>query len=122
MTNSFCVITNYRVNDIQQELDEYTENSAQLEKELEASLVQVEKQNRDLEHQNQRLKNEIEMLRVSLIIHRTLKNIHNSQHGTIIMGLLVQLIVTLPSVTQFAGLIPTQGNISVHEPVCWLLV
>lgn len=55
----------YRVNDIQQELDEYTENSAQLEKELEASLGQVEKQNRDLEHQNQRLKNEIEMLKVS---------------------------------------------------------
>lgn len=54
----------FRVIDIQQELDEYTENSAQLEKELEASLVQVEKQNRDLEHQNQRLKNEIEMLRV----------------------------------------------------------
>lgn len=54
-----------RANDIQQELDEYTENSAQLEKELEASLVQVEKQNRDLEHQNQRLKNEIEILRVS---------------------------------------------------------
>lgn len=54
-----------RANDIQQELDEYTENSAQLEKELEASLVQVEKQNRDLEHQNLRLKNEIEILRVS---------------------------------------------------------
>lgn len=57
----------FRANDIQQELDEYTENSAQLEKELEASLVQVEKQNRDLEHQNQRLKNEIEMLRVSFM-------------------------------------------------------
>ncbi|XP_047023876.1 nuclear distribution protein nudE-like 1 isoform X1 [Helicoverpa zea] len=55
-----------KVSDIQQELDEYTENSAQLEKELEASLVQVEKQNRDLEHQNQRLKNEIEMLRSKL--------------------------------------------------------
>lgn len=54
----------FRANDIQQELDEYTENSAQLEKELEASLVQVEKQNGDLKHQNQRLKNEIEMLRV----------------------------------------------------------
>lgn len=58
-----------RANDIQQELDEYTENSAQLEKELEASLVQVEKQNRDLEHQNQRLKNEIEILRVSIYMH-----------------------------------------------------
>ncbi|XP_026317543.1 nuclear distribution protein nudE-like 1 isoform X1 [Hyposmocoma kahamanoa] len=55
-----------KANDIQQELDEYTENSAQLEKELEASLVQVEKQNRDLEHQNQRLKNEIEILRSKL--------------------------------------------------------
>lgn len=58
--------TDCRANDIQQELDEYTENSAQLEKELEASLVQVEKQNRDLEHQNQRLKSEIEILRVSV--------------------------------------------------------
>ncbi|CAH2980278.1 unnamed protein product [Chilo suppressalis] len=62
-----------KVNDIQQELDEYTENSAQLEKELEASLVQVEKQNRDLDHQNQRLKNEIEMLRNKL---------ERSQHET----------------------------------------
>ncbi|XP_049868814.1 nuclear distribution protein nudE-like 1 isoform X2 [Pectinophora gossypiella] len=62
-----------KANDIQQELDEYTENSAQLEKELEASLVQVEKQNRDLEHQNQRLKNEIEMLRNKL---------ERSQHET----------------------------------------
>ena len=71
----YCIATDnyhdswtcFRVIDIQQELDEYTENSAQLEKELEASLVQVEKQNRDLEHQNQRLKNEIEMLRVNII-------------------------------------------------------
>ncbi|XP_075973535.1 nuclear distribution protein nudE-like 1 [Anticarsia gemmatalis] len=62
-----------KVIDIQQELDEYTENSAQLEKELEASLVQVEKQNRDLEHQNQRLKSEIEMLRNKL---------ERSQHET----------------------------------------
>ncbi|CAB3230048.1 unnamed protein product [Arctia plantaginis] len=62
-----------KVIDIQQELDEYTENSAQLEKELEASLVQVEKQNRDLENQNQRLKNDIEMLRNKL---------ERSQHET----------------------------------------
>ncbi|XP_050561062.1 nuclear distribution protein nudE-like 1 isoform X1 [Spodoptera frugiperda] len=62
-----------KVIDLQQELDDYTENSAQLEKELEASLVQVEKQNRDLEHQNQRLKNEIEMLRNKL---------ERSQHET----------------------------------------
>ncbi|KAM3964494.1 nuclear distribution protein nudE isoform 2-T2 [Aphomia sociella] len=62
-----------KANEIQQELDEYTENSAQLEKELEASLVQVEKQNRDLENQNQRLKNEIEMLRNKL---------ERSQHET----------------------------------------
>ncbi|XP_063533915.1 nuclear distribution protein nudE-like 1 isoform X1 [Cydia strobilella] len=59
--------------DMQQELDEYTENSAQLEKELEASLLQVEKQNRDLEHQNQRLKNEIESLKNKL---------ERSQHET----------------------------------------
>ncbi|XP_059047021.1 nuclear distribution protein nudE homolog 1 isoform X2 [Achroia grisella] len=59
--------------EFQQELDEYTENSAQLEKELEASLVQVEKQNRDLENQNQRLKNEIEMLKNKL---------ERSQHET----------------------------------------
>ncbi|XP_026750859.1 nuclear distribution protein nudE-like 1-A isoform X2 [Galleria mellonella] len=59
--------------EFQQELDEYTENSAQLEKELEASLVQVEKQNRDLEHQNQRLKTEIEMLKNKL---------ERSQHET----------------------------------------
>lgn len=66
----FCV---HRARDIQQELDEYTENSAQLEKELEASLEQVEKQNRDLEHQNQRLKNDIETLKVLLdfICHNT---------------------------------------------------
>ncbi|CAH2037449.1 unnamed protein product, partial [Iphiclides podalirius] len=62
-----------KVNDIQQELDEYTENSAQLEKELETSLVQVENQNRDLKHQNQRFKNEIEILR---------KKLERSQHET----------------------------------------
>ncbi|CAH0723402.1 unnamed protein product, partial [Brenthis ino] len=55
-----------KARDIQQELDEYTENSAQLEKELEASLEQVEKQNRDLEHQNQRLKNDIDTLKTKL--------------------------------------------------------
>lgn len=63
---SSIILNVCRVIDIQQELDEYTENSAQLEKELEASLVQVEKQNRDLEHQNQRLKNDIDILRVCL--------------------------------------------------------
>ncbi|CAG5059745.1 unnamed protein product [Parnassius apollo] len=62
-----------KANEIQHELDEYTENSAQLEKELEASLVQVEKQNRDLEFQNQRLKNEIDILR---------KKLERSQHET----------------------------------------
>lgn len=56
-----------RNSDTQQELDEYTENSAQLEKELEATLAQTEKQNRDLEHQNRRLKNEIESLRVCTV-------------------------------------------------------
>lgn len=61
---SFITFFICRAIEIQHELDEYTENSAQLEKELEASLGQVEKQNRDLEHQNQRLKNEIETLRV----------------------------------------------------------
>ncbi|GBP68517.1 Nuclear distribution protein nudE-like 1 [Eumeta japonica] len=55
-----------KANDIQQELDEYTENSAQLEKELEASLGQVEQQNKELVHQNQRLKNDIELLRNKL--------------------------------------------------------
>ncbi|XP_026488207.1 nuclear distribution protein nudE-like 1 isoform X1 [Vanessa tameamea] len=55
-----------KARDIQQELDEYTENSAQLEKELEASLEQVEKQNRDLDHQNQRLQNKIDDLKNKL--------------------------------------------------------
>lgn len=62
-----CRLTS-RVIDTQQELDEYTENSASLEKELEASLEQVERQNKDLENQNQRLKNEIELLRVNKIM------------------------------------------------------
>ncbi|XP_026725003.1 nuclear distribution protein nudE homolog 1-like isoform X1 [Trichoplusia ni] len=62
-----------KVIDTQQELDEYTENSASLEKELEASLEQVERQNKDLENQNQRLKNEIELLRNKL---------ERSQHET----------------------------------------
>ncbi|XP_041978757.1 nuclear distribution protein nudE homolog 1 isoform X1 [Aricia agestis] len=55
-----------KANDIQHELDEYTENSAQLEKELEASLDQVEKQNKDLMNQNERLKDEIASLRNKL--------------------------------------------------------
>ncbi|CAG9584662.1 unnamed protein product [Danaus chrysippus] len=62
-----------KATDIQQELDEYTENSAQLEKELDASLVRVEKRNRDLEHQNLRLKNDIDMLKSKL---------ERSQHET----------------------------------------
>lgn len=53
-----------RAREIQQELDEYTENSAQLERELETSLEQVEKQNRDLEQKNERLLNKIDDLKV----------------------------------------------------------
>ncbi|VVD00840.1 unnamed protein product [Leptidea sinapis] len=59
--------------DIQKELDEYTENSEQLEKELEASLIQVEKQNNDLSKHNQRLLNEIDVLKTKL---------ERSQHET----------------------------------------
>ncbi|XP_026725008.1 nuclear distribution protein nudE homolog 1-like [Trichoplusia ni] len=60
-----------KVIDTQQELDEYTENSASLEKELEASLEQVERQNKDLENQNQRLKNEIETNKLERSQHET---------------------------------------------------
>lgn len=55
-----------KATDLQHELDEYTENSAQLEKELEASLEHAEKSNCQLMQQNQRLNNEIEILKNKL--------------------------------------------------------
>lgn len=71
-----CFSTHFRANDLQQELDEYTENSAQLEKELETSLAQAEKENRDLKFQNNRFRNEIDSLRVSFTLLKYMDGIN----------------------------------------------
>lgn len=49
-----------------EELAEFQEGSRELEAELEAQLVQAEQRNRDLQADNQRLKYEVETLKVGL--------------------------------------------------------
>ncbi|KZC11800.1 Nuclear distribution protein nudE-like 1-A [Dufourea novaeangliae] len=55
-----------RKEDTERELEEFQENSQLLEKELEASLEQAEKTNRDLRQRNTRLATEVEQLRTRL--------------------------------------------------------
>lgn len=55
-----------RKEDIERELEEFQENSQMLEKELEGSLEQSEKSNRELRQRNTRLANEIDQLRTRL--------------------------------------------------------
>ncbi|XP_078035237.1 nuclear distribution protein nudE [Augochlora pura] len=55
-----------RKEDIERELEEFQENSQLLEKELEASLEQAEKTNRELRQRNVRLATEVEQLRTRL--------------------------------------------------------
>ena len=49
------------------ELVEFQEGSRELEAELEAQLVQAEQRNRDLQADNQRLKYEVEALKVIVL-------------------------------------------------------
>lgn len=49
------------------ELVEFQEGSRELEAELEAQLVQAEQRNRDLQADNQRLKYEVEALKVTAV-------------------------------------------------------
>lgn len=51
--------------EIQKELDDYVEDSRQLEKELETSLLQAEKKNKELELLVTRTQTELEALRVN---------------------------------------------------------
>lgn len=55
-----------RKEDVERELEEFQENSQMLEKELETSLEQAEKANRDLRQRNTRLATEVEQLRTRL--------------------------------------------------------
>ncbi|XP_076183008.1 nuclear distribution protein nudE [Ptiloglossa arizonensis] len=55
-----------RKEDIERELEEFQENSQLLEKELEVSLEQAEKANRELRQRNTRLATEVEQLRTRL--------------------------------------------------------
>lgn len=50
-----------------EELAEFQEGSRELEAELEAQLVQAEQRNRDLQADNQRLKYEVETLKVGFL-------------------------------------------------------
>lgn len=51
-------------NDAQEELQEFQEGSRELEAELEAQLGQAEHRIRDLQAENQRLKSEVDNLKV----------------------------------------------------------
>jgi hypothetical protein len=53
------------------ELVEFQEGSRELEAELEAQLVQAEQRNRDLQADNQRLKYEVEALKVTVAVEAT---------------------------------------------------
>ncbi|XP_076680810.1 nuclear distribution protein nudE isoform X2 [Andrena cerasifolii] len=55
-----------RKEDIERDLEEFQENSQLLEKELEVSLEQAERTNRDLRQRNTRLATEVEQLRTRL--------------------------------------------------------
>lgn len=57
----------YSFQEAREELAEFQEGSRELEAELEAQLVQAEQRNRDLQADNQRLKYEVETLKVSLV-------------------------------------------------------
>lgn len=54
----------YSFQEAREELAEFQEGSRELEAELEAQLVQAEQRNRDLQADNQRLKYEVETLKV----------------------------------------------------------
>lgn len=56
----------YSFQEAREELAEFQEGSRELEAELEAQLVQAEQRNRDLQADNQRLKYEVETLKVDL--------------------------------------------------------
>lgn len=57
----------YSFQEAREELAEFQEGSRELEAELEAQLVQAEQRNRDLQADNQRLKYEVETLKVGLV-------------------------------------------------------
>jgi len=60
----------YSFQEAREELTEFQEGSRELEAELEAQLVQAEQRNRDLQADNQRLKYEVETLKVGLFCNR----------------------------------------------------
>lgn len=59
-------------NDAQEELQEFQEGSRELEAELEAQLGQAEHRIRDLQAENQRLKSEVDNLKVQVYFALTL--------------------------------------------------
>ena len=63
-TLSACVPSS--CHDAQEELQEFQEGSRELEAELEAQLGQAEHRLRDLQTENERLKNEVANLRVNV--------------------------------------------------------
>lgn len=60
---SVCVLSS--CHDAQEELQEFQEGSRELEAELEAQLCQAEHRLRDLQSENERLKNEMANLKVT---------------------------------------------------------
>ena len=60
-----CVCAPSSCHDAQEELQEFQEGSRELEAELEAQLCQAEHRLRDLQSENERLKNEMSNLKVT---------------------------------------------------------
>ena len=60
----FGCVCLYSYHDAQEELQEFQEGSRELEAELEAQLGQAEHRIRDLQAENQRLKSEVDSLKV----------------------------------------------------------
>lgn len=70
-TRHFCLGCAYlhSFNDAQEELQEFQEGSRELEAELEAQLGQAEHRIRDLQAENQRLKSEVDNLKVQVTLY-----------------------------------------------------
>lgn len=61
----FCALCVCSCQDAQEELQEFQEGSRELEAELEAQLTQAEHRLRDLQTENERLKNEVSNFKVT---------------------------------------------------------
>jgi hypothetical protein len=69
---SFYFVCHFRKCEVQREFDDFTEESRQLEQELETQILQTDKQINDLRYTVQQLGDEAESLRVSFSINSSI--------------------------------------------------